>query len=182
MLYAIDVASVCNEKRNFKGEPMLEVFEKIIRYLKNLGVQLSDIKGFSDSSFRYHVDDKKKYFQYIDQKIIKEMPGGIKADKGILVYCLKHDKSLLISQDLMREYYKYLPYQDWILKKRISILLVDDDIYLIPMLDEDLAHEPHKVKIKKDNQLKSEVHLNNTLNVLKSIKDSNSQLKFDLYD
>jgi len=181
-LYVIDVASVCNEKRNSRGEPMLEIFEKIVEYLQHFGIQLTEIKSFSDSSFRYHVDDKEKYFQYIDQKFIKEMPGGIKADKGILAYCLKHDNTLIISQDLMREYYPYLPYRGWILEKRIAIVVVDDEIYLIPMLDEIIPHKSNKRKRGKKDLKKNEEHSVDTLNVLKIIETSDKDLELDLYD
>lgn len=177
-MYIIDIASVCNEKRNSKGEPMLEIFDKIVKYLRRFGVQSSEIKGFSDSSFKYYVDDKERYSQYIDEKIIIEMPGGIKADKGILAYCLNHDNALLISQDLMREYYKFLPYKSWILEKRIAIIIVDDEIYLIPMLDNEIDQ---KSKSEKINQKESKASSINTLDVLKIIEESDDDLEFDLY-
>ena len=155
----------------------------IIKYLHNLGVELSKIKGFSDSCLKYHIDDREKYFQYINQKIIKEMPGGIKADKGILAYCLKHDNALLVSQDLMREFYRYLPYKRWILEKRISIILVDDELYLIPMFDGNFDHEIRKVKKNdKIKQKKLEDCSKNTLDVLQIIEDSDKDSVFDLYD
>lgn len=178
-IYVIDVSSVCNEKRNSKGEPMLEVFEKVVLYLQDFGVQLSEIIGFSDSSFRYHVDNKKKYFEYIGQMLIKEMPGGIKADKAILAYCLKHDNALLVSQDLMREYYKYLPNRGWILDRRIAILIVDEEIYLIPMYDDINSQKPENTKNKKVNRKKSEV---STLDVLQIIEDTRKDLEFDFYN
>lgn len=169
-IYVIDVPSICNEKRNSDGKPMIEVFDKVISNLKSLGFQLSEIIGFSDSSFKYYVNNKEKYFQYIKQKLIIEMPGGIKADKGILAFCLKHDNALFISQDLMREYYKYLPNNEWILERRITILLVDEEIYLIPMLNNLIQTTP-----KKENLNKS------TLNVINIIESSNKDEIWDIY-
>ena len=169
-MYTIDVASVCNEKRNSKGEPMIEVFDKIIQYLQSFSVQLTEIIGFSDSSFKYYVDNKEKYFQYIKQKLIIEMPGGIKADKGILAYCLKHDNALFISQDLMREYYKYLPYNGWILERRITILLVEEEIYLIPMLNDLIQNSQKKEELNKS-----------TLDVIKIIESSDKNKIWDIF-
>ncbi|GAH53648.1 unnamed protein product, partial [marine sediment metagenome] len=153
--------------------------EKVVLYLQDFGVQLSEIIGFSDSSFRYHIDNKKKYFEYIGQMLIKEMPGGIKADKAILAYCLKHDNALLVSQDLMREYYKYLPNRGWILDRRVAILIVDDEIYLIPMYDDINSQKPENTKNKKVNRKKSEV---SNLDVLQIIEDTDKDLEFDFYD
>ena len=160
---------------------MIEIFEWILDYLVNLSVQLSEIKGFSDSSFRYHVDDKDKYQQYINKKIIIEMPGGIKADKLILAYCIKHEKALLISQDLMREYYKYFPYKDWILEKRVALTILDNEIFLTPMLDEKIEKRYKNGNKKFTLNKNSNQNSITTLDVVKIIEESGKNSEFELY-
>ncbi len=63
------------------------------------------------------------------------MPAGIKGDVGIITYCIKHPNSRVISNDLFREYYPYLPV-NWIIHKRITVLLVKGEFFLIPMSNE----------------------------------------------
>ena len=171
--YAVDVASICNLKRNAYGKPMLIVFKMVVKYLSERGVKTESIIGFSDSNFKYYVDDKEGYNLYLKHNTIIEMPAAIKADKAIIAYCLKHDNAVFISQDLMREYYVYLPYDKWIVERRICALVIGDEIYLIPMLEkvpEDPAQEPDVAAGERG-----------TLDVLKEIESSNKDSKWDLF-
>ena len=153
---------------------MLKVFEMAGEYLIERGVKEESIIGFSDSNFKYYVDDKENYKLYLKQKTIIEMPAAIKADKAIIAYCLKHDDAVFISQDLMREYYIYLPYDEWIVERRICALVIGDEIYLIPMLEkipEDAAQAPAAATAGERG----------TLDVLKDIERSNKDSKWDLF-
>jgi len=177
-------------KRNSSRKPTIEIFDKVVQYLENLGVPRENIIGFSDLSFQYYVDNLKQYKRHIRDEVIIEMPAGIKADKAILAHCLKHENAVFISQDLMREYYIYLPYRSWIVKRRICVVLVGSEIHLIPMLDEKISQKSFKKRGEKNQRIKlKEDNLGNvkkislsTLDILKIIEDSNKESEFELYD
>lgn len=183
-LYDIDVPSVCNLKKNTKGKPMLDVFHKVVTYLINLGIPIKNIIGFSDNNFQYHVDDIKGYKNVVNKGLILEMPAAIKADKAILAHCLKHEEAVIISQDLMREYYKYLPSKNWIVKRRICVVIVYDDIYLIPMIDSmkiienEITSKSTTLPIEEKND---EKYTRTTLDVLIDIEKSEKKAKLNYY-
>ena len=190
-IYSIDVANVCNLKRNSNGKPMIEIFDRIVKNLRNHGIPQNRIIGFSDCSFQYHVDKIGHYKNLIRSGLIIEMPAGIKADKAIIAYCLKHEDTVILSQDLFREYYKYLPSNEWILEKRICVVLVNDDLFLIPMVDEinetsklekenigGINHKSFECKKKKDQNKDT---YRTTLDVLNEIKRTKLESEWDLY-
>ena len=152
---------------------MIEVFIMIKEYLLTLAIAQENILGFSDSSFWYAVDDKSKYSQLMEQGLIIQMPAAIKADKAIIAYCLKHDNAVFISQDLMREYYVYLPYDKWIVERRICALIIGDEIYLIPMLEK-VPEESVQGQNAPDNERE-------TLDVLKDIESSDEDSEWNLF-
>ncbi len=177
-------------KRNSSRKPTIRIFEKVVQHLENLGVPKENIIGFSDLSFQYYIDNLKQYKKHVKDEIIIEMPAGIKADKVILAYCLRHENAVFISQDLMREYYIYLPYRSWIVKRRICVVLVGAEIYLIPMLDEKISQKSFKKEGEKNQRIKLKeggfrnIKKNSltTLDVLKMLEDSNKESEFELYD
>lgn len=163
---------------------MLDVFHKVVTYLTNSGVPIKNIIGFSDNSFQYHVDDIKGYKSIIRKGLVLEMPAAIKADKAILAHCLKHEEAIIISQDLMREYYQYLPSKEWIVKRRICVVIVNNDLYLIPMIDSMMYLE--KKSILKSTSLpieeeNVEKYTRTTLDVLLDIEKSEKKAKLNLY-
>ena len=171
--YAVDLPSVCNQKNNDKGQPMLEVFDKANNYLKSHGVPESHIVTFSDASFKYCIDDSEKYFNYIEIGLIIEMPAGIKADKGILAYCLEHEDAVFISNDLMREYYSFLPYDKWIVERRICLILVQEEVFLIPMLEE-IPEKPFQDSFDTNKK-------RTTLDILDEIENSNDDSEWSFF-
>ena len=188
-IYNIDVANVCNLRRNSNGKPMIKIFDSIVKYLKNHGIPQNRIIGFSDCNFQYHVDNIVRYSNLIRSGEIIEMPAGIKADKAILAYCLKHEKGVILSQDLFREYYKYLPSNKWILEKRICVVMVKNELFLIPMVDK--FNERSKLEkeiskginckipefMKEEEQIKDRT----TLDVLTDIQKSILNSEWDLF-
>ena len=152
---------------------MLDVFDKARNYLKSHGVPESHIITFSDASFKYYVDNSKKYFNYIEKGLIIEMPAGIKADKGILAYCLEHEDAVFVSHGLMREYYPFLPYDKWIVERRICLLLIQDEVFFIPMLGE----IPEKF-IQDSMEL---IQKRTTLDILEEIENSNKDSEWNLF-
>ena len=113
----------------------MEVFGKIVEALKSLKIEPKNIIGFVDASFKYKLKDLLMYQKYIEQGLILMTPAGVKADKYILSFCIKHPNSLMITNDLMREYDSSLPSYKWIKEKRVTVLIVRDELFLIPMLD-----------------------------------------------
>ena len=163
---------------------MLDVFHKVVTYLINLGVPKKNIIGFSDNNFQYHVDDIKGYRNVIRKGLVLEMPAAIKADKAILAHCLQHEEAVLVSQDLMREYYKYLPSKEWIVKRRICVVIVYNDIYLIPMLDSMNVIEKEKTSKSKTlpgEEENDEKYTRTTLDVLIDIEKSEKKAKLNFY-
>ena len=182
--YTIDVSSICNIKKDCSGRAILEVFDNTLYYLQALGVKISDIISFSDASFKYHVNNIEKYKEYVKCEKIIEMPAGIKADKAIVSYCLNHSDAVIISQDLFREYYKYMPNQKWIVERRICVVLVNNDLYLIPMIDS--INKLKKKSTSKSNSLpieeeKDEDYARTTLDVLLDIEKSEKKAKLNFY-
>lgn len=190
-IYGIDVPSVCNLKRNSNGKPMIKIFDRTVENLNNLGIPQTRIIGFSDCNFQYYVDNIKHYKNLIRSGLIIEMPAGIKADKAIIAYCLKHEDAVYISQDLFREYYKYLPYNEWILERRICLVLVNDELFLIPMADE-VNKKPIKEKeypkgytlksleFKKKKKPNKDTY-RTTIDVLQNIEETQKDSKWDLF-
>lgn len=182
--YTIDVSSICNIKKDSSGKAILEVFDNTLHYLQALGVKSSEILSFSDASFKYHVNNIEKYKEYVNCGKIIEMPAGIKADKAIIAYCLNHADAVIISQDLFREYYKFMPNHTWIVERRICVVIVNNDIYLIPMIDSMKILEKKSISksislpIDEENE---EKYTRTTLDVLLSIEKSEKEAKLNFY-
>ena len=163
---------------------MLDVFHKVVTYLINSGVPPKNIIGFSDNNFQYYIDDIKGYKNVVRKGLVLEMPAAIKADKAILAHCLKHEEAVIISQDLMREYYQYFPSKEWIVKRRICVVIIRNDLYLIPMID--------SIKILEDKSTSKSISLSieeendekdarTTLDVLLDIEKSEKKAKLNFY-
>lgn len=132
--YIIDGANICWHGVNGRNRPILKNLFLLLEELKNLGIKQNKIKIFCDATLRHKIDQLHKYISLIRKKIAIETPAGIKTDEFILNYCLKHSDSLFISNDLFREYYDQLPDIYWINKKRITYLIVDENVIIVPML------------------------------------------------
>lgn len=183
--YVIDVSNICNIKKDSSRKAILEVFDDTLHYLQSLGVKSSKIISFSDASFRYHVNNIEKYKEYVKCEKIIEIPAGIKSKKVIIAYCLKHLDAVIISQDLFREYYKYLPNPQWIVEKRICVITFNDDFYLIPMVDS-IAEDIIPKKVEKHNKEYSKrtnvISERTTMDVLRDIEDTDNSSGWNLFD
>ena len=131
--YVIDVPNICGLDTDSNGKPIINVFKKLLIYFGELGISEDKIISYADSSFYYVVNDRIEYKNLIRAKKIINVPAGIKSDIAIISFCLKNTDARIISNDLFREYYSSLP-RNWILNKRIVILMVKEEFYLIPML------------------------------------------------
>jgi hypothetical protein len=135
MVYVIDGANICSVELNHRKQPMIQNLILVIDNLTSLGTSMKSIVVICDASLRYKIDNQSKYSKLKNQRIILESPAGIKADKFILNYCLKHPNCLIVSNDLFREYYRQLPDSQWIKRHRIGFLKIKSEASLVPMQD-----------------------------------------------
>ena len=132
--YIIDGANICWYGVNSRYRPKIKNLLLLLEELKSSGIKQNKIKTFCDATLRHKIDQRHKYYSLIRKRIFIETPAGIKTDEFILNYCLKHNDTLIISNDLFREYYEQLPDIHWINKKRVTYLIVDENVILVPML------------------------------------------------
>jgi len=140
------------------------------------GINEENIVIITDASLRYKIDEIDEYIALLDEKKIYESPAGVAADEVILAYCLNHEDALFISNDLMREYYHYLPNYKWFIEKRITVVKIKDEIYLLPMKE---LEELKKSNKNPKNLASDKAIFNSTIEVFKLIE--NSEGEFDLY-
>lgn len=133
-IYVIDGANICYLKLNEKSEPMLDNLIILIRELLKNGISIKKIYVFCDASLKHQIDDDIMYIKFIMRNLIKETPAGVKADEFILSFCINHENSLIISNDLFRDYYNQIP-ENWICEKRITVMIINKEIYLVPMFN-----------------------------------------------
>ncbi len=115
--------------------PKINNFLQLINYLKELSIPEDNIISYTDSNLYYNIDLPREYSSLVNKKKIIPVPAGIKGDVAIISYCLRNPNSLIISNDLFREYFKYLP-KNWIIHKRVTVILTKGEFYLIPMCDQ----------------------------------------------
>lgn len=174
--YVIDGANICGISKDAKGRFQFNNLKLTVRELIKRGINEEKIIIIADASLRHKIDDVDKYNALILQKKIYESPAGIAADNVILAYCLEHEDALFISNDLMKEYYPYLPNSKWFVEKRITVVKIKDEIYLLPMK----KFEEMKEKNKITNNLASDKSkFNNTIEIFKLIK--NTEGAFDIF-
>ena len=82
----------------------------------------------------------------------------------------------------MREYYKYFPYKDWILEKRVALTILDNEIFLTPMLDEKIEKRYKNGNKKLPLNKISDHNSSTTLDVVKIIEESGKNSEFELYN
>lgn len=138
--YVLDVPNICGLETNFNSKPKISNFTKLIGYLKKLNICEEKIISYTDSNLYYKIDLPREYSSLVKDKKIIPVPAGIKGDVAIISYCLRNPNSLIISNDLFREYYQYLPI-NWIINKGVTVLLVKGEFYLIPMSDQKFKNQ-----------------------------------------
>jgi hypothetical protein len=131
--YVIDGANICWYGVNGRTKSCLKNLILMLEELKSIGIKEDNILIFCDATLRHKIDQPNKYISLTRKKRIIETPAGIKTDEFILNYCLRHDDSLFISNDLFREYYDQLPDLHWIIHRRLTYLIIDEEVLIIPM-------------------------------------------------
>jgi hypothetical protein len=137
-IFIIDGANVCWHKTDKRNKPKLGNLKLIVNNLKTLGVREENIIIFCDLSLRYDIDNRSGYYSWLKKKFIQECPSGIKADKFILNFCLAHPNSLIISNDIFKEYRNQVPNAFWISERRIAFMKINDEFILVPIYDSKL--------------------------------------------
>lgn len=171
--YVLDAINICGIEKDANGKFELESLKKVIKELKKRGIREENIIVIADASLRSKVDDLEKYIILVEQKKIIETPAGIKADELILIYCIDHENALFLSNNLMKEFYPYLPDDKFIFERRITIVKIKDEIFLIPMKRFE-NEQKDKKKLESDNS-----PINTTIDIFKLIK--NTEGEFDIF-
>ena len=137
----VDGSSVCWYELDIRNRPKLSNITIMVCNLEDLGVKREHIKILCDATLKHSIDQKKQYFSLKRRKIVQECPAGVKADKFILNFCLKHSQSLIVSNDLFREYYNQLPDACWISKRRIAFMKINEEFIFVPMCNIKLVNK-----------------------------------------
>lgn len=171
--YLLDGANICGIEKDANSKFKLEVLKMVINELKKRGIREENIIAIADASLKYKIDDTKEYKALKNLGKIIEIPAGIIADKVILAYCIEHKDTLFLSNDLMKEFYPYLPDDKFIFERRITIVKIKDEIFLIPMKRFE-NEQKDKKKLESDNS-----PINTTIDIFKLIK--NTEGEFDIF-
>ncbi len=171
--YILDAANICGIEKGAKGKFKLKILKMVIKELIKRGIDEESIIIIADANLRYKIDDLEEYLILVEQKKIIVSPAGILADEIILAYCIDKKNALFLSNDLMKEFYPYLPNDKFILERRITIVKIKDEIFLIPMK----GHE----KIQRDKKEPNSINttINSTIDIFKLIK--NTEGEFEIF-
>jgi len=134
-LFVVDGANVCWHNKNKKNRPQINNLKLLMGELGIIGVKKQNLLIFCDASLRHNIDNQREFYHLLKVKIIKETPAGIKADEFILKFCIRHKDTLIISNDLFKQYLRQLPSKNWLKMKRIGFIIIRNEILLIPMLN-----------------------------------------------
>ena len=134
-LIVIDGANVCWHRHNKTKKPQLSNLILLLTELRELGIPEKEILVFCDSSLKYDIDDRTRYYSMLKKGIVRETPGGMKADEFILGYCLKHKNPMIISNDFYKQYLAQLSDNFWIDKRRVAFMILEDELILVPVLE-----------------------------------------------
>ena len=169
----IDVNNVAYFRNKSKEKPSLEDVLLLIDYAKNkFGVELSRIHCICDPSLRYYIDKPNEFQILIEEGVIIEAPKL--ADEMILSFALKYEFCFIVSNDKFRDYYNQLPSKEWLEDRRISFMIIGDEVCLSPNIPYD------RIKLLKKNKIVSRKQPKiSTLDVLHKIEQTEG--KFELF-
>ncbi len=173
----LDCNNIAYSRNNKLKPPSLSDILLVYELLKEkLHFKKKDIICICDPALKYRIDKPLEYKVLKKEGILIEAPKV--ADEFILSYALKYDFCLIISNDKFREYIEQLPNKRWIEDRRISFLLINDEICLSPNIEySNVPNFPeNKEKINQFEKIDSQI---STLDVLKRIEHTKGE--FDLY-
>lgn len=130
----IDGNNVAYSRFNQCKEPILSDIVIIISYLiEKIGFSKNRIYCICDPSLKYYIDKPIEYKALIEEGIISEATKV--ADEFILSYALRHEFCFIISNDKFRDYIDQLPSKQWLNDRRISFMIINDEVCLSPNID-----------------------------------------------
>jgi len=169
----LDGSNIAYSRYNKLKKPILSDILLVIDYLiKTLEIEKKNIRCICDPSLKYYIDKPIEYKVLIEERIIIEAPKV--ADEFLLSFALKHDFCLIISNDRFRQYLNQLPSKEWLEERRISFMIINNEVCLSPNIDY------HKILHNEIplNQIQESSKLS-VLDILERIEKSEGEL--DLY-
>ena len=119
-----------NKSKNPKLSDILLVFDYLI---KTLEFEKENIRCICDPSLKYYIDKPIEYKVLVEERTIIEAPKV--ADEFILSFALKHEFCFIVSNDRFRQYIDQLPSKQWLKERRISFMLIDNQVCLSPNIN-----------------------------------------------
>ncbi|HEC37715.1 MAG TPA: hypothetical protein ENI29_05720 [bacterium] len=130
----IDGSNIAYSRHNKLKKPRLSDILLVFDYLiKTLEIKKENIRCICDPSLKYYIDKPIEYNVLIEERIIIEAPKV--ADEFILSFALKHEFCFIVSNDRFRQYINQLPSKQWLEERRISFLLIDNQVCLSPNIN-----------------------------------------------
>jgi len=168
----MDVNNIAYSRYNNLKKPVLSDILLVCDYLINRsGFKKENVYCISDPSLKYYIDKPIEYQALIGEGIIIEAPKV--ADEFILSFALKHEFCFIISNDRFREYLEQLPSKEWLEDRRISFMIINEEVCLSPNLNyEKILQNQSYVYLKEIPSIKEKT----TLEILKRIEKSEGKL------
>ena len=154
-IYVIDGSNILGIDHNHKF--ILNNLIMVRNELLAKGVKEENILIVCDASTRHIIDKPHEYNNMVRDKSIYESPAGIQSDQVILQYCLEHDNALLLTNDLLRDFYDELPDKKWIANKRVAVMKINEEIYFLPMKKENFKIDTHNNCLHKNHDNSNQI-------------------------
>ncbi|MFX1569440.1 MAG: hypothetical protein ACFFCV_13845 [Promethearchaeota archaeon] len=130
----IDGSNIAYSRFNELQKPVLSDLLLVYDYLvKILKFKQENIHCICDPALKYYIDKPIDYRGLIREGVIIEAPKL--ADEFILSFALKHDTCFIISNDKFRDYIEQLPSRQWLEERRISFMIINEEVCLSPNID-----------------------------------------------
>jgi len=167
----IDGSNIAYSRYNQHKKPILSDILIVYDYLRNtLEFKKENIHCICDPALKYYIDKPIEYQVLIKEGVIIEAPKV--AGEFILSFAIKHDFCFIISNDRFRNYIEQLPSKQWLEERRISFMIIDDNVCLSPNINFE------RLQAFNDNNLRRELPKLEitTLDILNSIDKSEGEL------
>lgn len=167
----IDGSNVAYSRFNQFKKPILSDILLVFNHLiEELGFKKEKIYCICDPSLKYNIDKLNEYEALLRERLIIESPKI--ADEFILSFTLKHDFCFIISNDKFRNYLDQLPSKQWLIERRISFMIINNEVCLSPTSDYEKFLTKENFYLKKIEQSFETT----TLDILNRIDESEGEL------
>lgn len=166
--FIIDTSNVCCINQ---GIPLLHNFILVYEYLiKELRVKAENIYCICDPNLQFIIDDVKKFNKLTRSGTIFIAPKS--ADEFILLLAQKFNFCFIISNDKYRQYYDQLPDKQWLKQRKVSIMIIKNQVCLSPDIEYDNLDN-----LRCDDRKETRT----TLDVIHDIENNDGDYDWDLY-